>query len=216
MNTNQQQPLQPGQLPLSPSLTRQVWDNAGRIAPGLTTTTVLFLARYWNSQGAEHSVGDAALMIALSGGAAAAGWASSKGLNGDPVITATAWTASGALAVVACAAYSDSWALPLILYVLATAGIYTLAAREWRQDRRSRQAAASEYALRTMERRHDLAIAETRADADIRVAEENVNYAAALADAIAARQLLDPQSAVDAAEILKNSTPRPSHLRRVS
>ena len=215
MNTNQQ-PLQPGQIALSPGLARQVWDNAGRIAPGLTTATVLVLARIWNANGAEHSVGDAALMIALSGGAAAAGWASAKGLNGDPTITATAWTASGALAVVACAAYADGLALPFILWVLATAGVYTLAAREWRQDRRTREAAASEYALRHMERRHDLAIEETRADAQVRVAEENVAYANALADAIAARQLLDPQTAVDAAEILKNSTPRPSHLRRVS
>jgi hypothetical protein len=215
VNTNQQQPLQPGQIPLSPGLARQVWDNAGRIAPGVTTTTVLGLARIWNATGAEHSVGDAALMIALSGGAAAAGWASSRGLNGEPLITATAWTASGALAVVACAAYSDGMALPLILWVLATAGVYTLAARHWREDRRTRQAAASEYALRNMERRHDLAIEETRADSQIRVAEENVAYANALADAIAARHLLDPETAADAAEIIKQSTPRPAHLRRV-
>jgi len=155
------------------------------------------------------------LMIALSSGAAAAGWASSRGLNGDSLITATAWTASGALAVTACAAYSDGIALPLLLWVIVTAGVYTLAARNWREDRRSRQEAASEYALRHMERRHDLSIEETRATAQVRVAEENVAYAAALADAIAARQLLDPASAADAAEILKNST-SPSHLRRVS
>jgi hypothetical protein len=215
VNTNQQ-PLQPGQLALSPSLTRRLWDNAGRIAPGLTTGTVLVLARIWNANGAEHSVGDAALMIALPGGAAAAGWASAKGLNGDPTITATAWTASGALAVVACAAYADGMALPLILWVLATAGVYTLAAREWRQDRRTEKAAANTYALAHMERRHDLAIAETQADAQVRVAEENVNYANALAQAIIDRQLLDPDTAASAAEILKNSTPRPSHLRRVS
>lgn len=212
---NQQQ-LQPGQAPAPRTLGEWLWDTTPRLAPGITTTTVLALARIWNAEGANHSIGDAALMGALSLGAAAAGWISAKHLNGDSLITATAWTASGACAIVGVLGYTSSLALAALMWVLVTGGIYALAARNWREDKRAALAGQRRYELRHMERRHDLAIAETRAQADIRVAEENVNYANALADAIAARQLLDPTTAADAAEIIKNSTPRPTHLRRVS
>lgn len=46
---------------------------APKAAPALATSTVLILGRIWNANGAEHSVGNAALMVVLAAGAATAG-----------------------------------------------------------------------------------------------------------------------------------------------
>lgn len=46
---------------------------APKVAPALATSTVLILGRIWNANGAEHSVGNAALMVVLAAGAATAG-----------------------------------------------------------------------------------------------------------------------------------------------
>lgn len=37
-----------------------------KAAPALATSTVLILARIWNANGAEHSIGNAVLMTVLS------------------------------------------------------------------------------------------------------------------------------------------------------
>jgi hypothetical protein len=208
--TSQPQPLAPGQLPLPRTLRAQLRDLAPRLAPAITTTTVLALARIWNANGAEHSVGDAVLMTALSLGCAAAGVVSANGEHSDSLITAVGFTASGALALAGVAGYSAGLSLPLLLWVLATAGVYALAVRNWRQDKREATAAATTYALRSMERGTDLQIAAIGAQARIEVAREATAYAHQLAESILARQALDPATFTSAAEILQANAPVPA------
>ncbi|MGW7464264.1 hypothetical protein ACWGJT_06035 [Streptomyces xantholiticus] len=161
-----------------------------KAAPAVATSTVLILGRIWNANGAEHSVGNAALMVVLATGAAAAGAFASAGRRGDSVIAGTAFAASGGLALAGVAGYADGISLPLLLWALATAVAYGLAARYWRSDRRE----AAAFERRTIERREDHAHAERvealRAGAQIEVARESAAYATALAQALTARAAL--------------------------
>ncbi|MBT2369484.1 hypothetical protein J7E88_30465 [Streptomyces sp. ISL-10] len=161
-----------------------------KAAPAIATSTVLILGRIWNANGAEHSVGNAALMVVLATGAAAAGAFASAGRRGDSVIAGTAFAAAGGLALAGVAGYADGISLPLLLWALATAVAYGLAARYWRTDRRE----AVAYERRTIEHREDHAHAERiealRAGAQIEVARESAAYATALAQALTARAAL--------------------------
>ncbi|SEC35020.1 hypothetical protein [Streptomyces sp. KS_5] len=160
-----------------------------KAAPAIATTTVLALARIWNANGAEHSVGNAVLMTVLSAGAAAAGVCASSH-TGDSVLTGTAFAASGALAFAGVAGYADGLSLPLLLWSLATAGAYTLAARYWRHDRRE----TVSYERQTSERREEYAHIERvealRAGAQIEVARTGAAYAEQLAQALVTRATL--------------------------
>ncbi|GHG97414.1 hypothetical protein [Streptomyces lanatus] len=160
-----------------------------KAAPAIATTTVLALARIWNANGAEHSVGNAALMAALSLGAAAAGVVAGNA-TGDSVLVGTAFAASGALAFAGVAGYSDGLPLPLLLWSLATAGAYGLAARYWRTDRRETVA----YERQTSERREEYAHIERvetlRATTEIEVARTGAAYAEQLAQALVTRAAL--------------------------
>ncbi|MFG2194966.1 hypothetical protein [Streptomyces sp. NPDC048639] len=161
-----------------------------KAAPALATSTVLILARIWNANGAEHSLGNAVLMTALALGAAAAGACASIGSSGDGVLAGTAFAASGGLALAGVAGYADGLSLPLLLWALATAVAYGLAARYWRTDRRETTA----YERRTTERREEHAHVERietmRAHTQIEVAREASTYATALAEALTARATL--------------------------
>lgn len=161
-----------------------------KAAPVVATSTVLILGRIWNANGAEHSVGNAALMVVLATGAVAAGAFASAGRRGDSVIAGTAFAASGGLALAGVAGYADGISLPLLLWALATAVAYGLAARYWRTDRRE----AVAYERRTVERREDHAHVERvealRAGAQIEVARESAAYATALAQALTVRAAL--------------------------
>lgn len=126
-------------------------DLAPKAAPALATTTVLILGRMWNANGAEHSVGNAALMVVLATGAATAGAFASGGRSGDSVIAGTAFAASGGLALAGVAGYADGLSLPVLLWALATAVAYGLAARYWRTDRRETVA----HQRQTLGRRED-------------------------------------------------------------
>ncbi|MER5464088.1 hypothetical protein ABT010_26060 [Streptomyces sp. NPDC002668] len=163
---------------------------APKAAPALATSTVLILARIWNANGAEHSVGNAALMVVLATGAAAAGAFASAGRRGDSVIAGTAFTASGGLALAGVSGYADGISLPLLLWALATAIAYGLAARYWRTDRRDSVA----YERRAIERREEHAHVERvealRAGAQIEVARSGAAYAESLATALIARAAL--------------------------
>ncbi|WP_405869071.1 hypothetical protein [Streptomyces sp. NBC_00005] len=162
---------------------------APKAAPAIATTTVLALARIWNANGAEHSVGNAALMTVLSAGAAAAGVAAGNS-TGDSVLAGTAFAASGALAFAGVAGYADGLPLPLLLWSLATAGAYGLAARYWRKDRRETVA----YERQTSERREEYAHVERvetlRATTQIEVARTGAAYAEQLAAALVTRATL--------------------------
>ncbi|GAA1525820.1 hypothetical protein GCM10009730_38000 [Streptomyces albidochromogenes] len=161
-----------------------------KLAPAIATSTVLILGRIWNANGAEHSVGNATLMVVLATGAAAAGAFASAGRSGDGVLAGTCFAASGGLALAGVAGYADGWSLPLLLWALATAVAYGLAARHWRTDRRDTVA----YERQTTERRethaHTERVEALRAGAQIEVAREGAAYATALAQALTARATL--------------------------
>ena len=172
-----------------------------KAAPAIATSTVLILGRIWNANGAEHSTGNAALIVVLAAGAATAGAFASAGRNGDGVIAGTAFAASGGLALAGVAGYADGLSLPLLLWAIATAVAYGLAARYWRTDRRATVA----HERRTTERREDHAHTERvealRAGAQIEVARSGTHYAEQLATALLTRAALpgfDPQALADA------------------
>ncbi|WP_328674544.1 hypothetical protein OG905_21040 [Streptomyces sp. NBC_00322] len=170
---------------------------APKVAPALATSTVLILGRIWNANGAEHSVGNAALMVVLAAGAATAGAFASAGRAGDPVIAGTAFAASGGLALAGVAGYADGLSLPLLLWALATAVTYGIAARYWRTDRRATLAHHRHTAERREEHGHIERIEALRAGAQIEVARSGAAYAESLATALITRAALpgfDPKA----------------------
>ncbi|MEU9188624.1 hypothetical protein AB0D14_29625 [Streptomyces sp. NPDC048484] len=174
---------------------------APKAAPALATSTVLILGRIWNANGAEHSVGNAALMVVLAAGAATAGAFAAAGRAGDPVIAGTAFAASGGLALAGVAGYTDGLSLPLLLWVLATAITYGIAARHWRTDRRDTVAHHRHTAERREEHGHIERVEALRAGAQIEVARTGAAYAEQLATALISRAALpgfNPQAVTDA------------------
>ncbi|MFC9317422.1 hypothetical protein ACFTWR_24020 [Streptomyces nigra] len=163
---------------------------APKAAPALATSTVLILARIWNANGAEHSIGNAVLMTALSLGAAAAGVCASIGRSGDGVLAGTAFAASGGLALAGVAGYADGLSLPLLLWALATAIAYGLAARYWRTDRREHVAHERQTNTRREEHAHIERVEALRAGAQIEVARTGAAYAEQLAAALITRAAL--------------------------
>ncbi|MFF3878798.1 hypothetical protein [Streptomyces sp. NPDC001978] len=163
---------------------------APKAAPALATSTVLILARIWNANGAEHSVGNAVLMTALSLAAAAVGVCASLGRAGDSVIAGTAFAASGGLALAGVAGYADGLSLPLLLWVLATTVAYGLAARYWRTDRREHVAYERQTSVRREEHAHIERVEALRAGAQIEVARTGAAYAEQLAQALITRATL--------------------------
>ncbi|MBT2507518.1 hypothetical protein J7I98_16820 [Streptomyces sp. ISL-98] len=163
---------------------------APKAAPALATSTVLILGRIWNANGAEHSVGNAALMVVLAAGAATAGAFASAGRAGDPVTAGTAFAASGGLALAGVAGYADGLPLPLLLWVLVTATAYGIAARYWRTDRRDAVAYNRQTTVRREEHGHIERVEALRAGAQIEVARTGAAYAEQLASALIARAAL--------------------------
>ncbi|MFI9332950.1 hypothetical protein ACIGZJ_36120 [Kitasatospora sp. NPDC052868] len=182
-------PLVPAQPPQIMSLGAYAASRyGGRLFPALTTTTALILARVWNAQGAAGSWGDAALMIALASGATLYGIVSASKTHGDPILTAAAFGAGGSFALLGVAAYTESPALALIMWLVATAMVYALSARHWR--------AAAE---RAEQRYHELQMAQVHRFADVQVAQIQGNaqaqalaYGLMLAQAIEDRRAVDP------------------------
>ncbi|MFI5754640.1 hypothetical protein [Streptomyces sp. NPDC051569] len=163
---------------------------APKAAPVVATSTVLILGRIWNANGAEHSVGNAALMVVLAAGSAAAGAFASAGHSGDGILAGTAFATSGALALAGVAGYADGLPLPLLLWGIATAVSYGLAVRHWRTDRRDTVAFQRGTAMRHEEHAHVERVEALRAGAQIEVAREGAAYAQALANALTARAAL--------------------------
>ncbi|MFE0577776.1 hypothetical protein [Streptomyces sp. NPDC058874] len=168
-----------------------------KAAPAVATTTVLILGRIWNANGAEHSTGNAALMVVLAAGAATAGAFASAGRNGDGVLSGTAFAASGGLALAGVVGYADGLSLPLLLWAIATAITYGLAARYWRTDRRATVAHERHTSERREEHAHIERVEALRAGAQIEVARSGALYAEQLATALITRASLpgfDPQA----------------------
>lgn len=161
---------------------------APKVAPGVATSTVLILGRIWNANGAEHSLGNAALMVALAAGSAVAGTFAAAGRSGgDGVLAGTLFATSGSLALAGVAGYADGWSLPILLWAVATAVAYGLAARYWRTDRRDSVAYERGTTMRREEHAHVERVETIRGRTQIEVAREGGAYAAALAEAMTAR-----------------------------
>ncbi|MFI5803077.1 hypothetical protein [Streptomyces sp. NPDC051561] len=170
---------------------------APKAAPALATSTVLILGRIWNANGAEHSTGNAVLMVVLAAGAATAGAFASAGRTGDSVIAGTAFAVSGGCVLAGVAGYADGLPLPLLLWVLATAAAYGIAARYWRTDRRDTLAHDRHTSVRREEHGHIERVEALRAGAQIEVARSGAAYAEQLAIALLTRATLpgfDPQA----------------------
>ncbi|MFD8545784.1 hypothetical protein [Streptomyces sp. NPDC059649] len=161
-----------------------------KAAPAVATSTVLILARIWNANGAEHSVGNAALMTVLAAAAAAAGACASVGHAGDGVLAGTAFAASGGLALAGVAGYADGLSLPLVLWALATVIAYALAARYWRTDRRETVAHERHVSEQRETRAHIERVEALRAGAQIETARVGAAYADQLATALVTRAIL--------------------------
>ncbi|MGW2582208.1 hypothetical protein ACWCYZ_12860 [Streptomyces virginiae] len=174
---------------------------APKAAPAVATTTVLILGRIWNANGAEHSIGNAALMVVLAAGTAAAGAFSSGNQSGGSVIAGTAFAASGGLALAGVAGYADGLSLPVLLWALATAVAYGLAARYWRTDRRETVAHERQTSGRREDHAHVERVEALRAGAQIEVARSGAAYAEQLANALITRSGLpgfNPQAITNA------------------
>ncbi|MFE3901334.1 hypothetical protein ACFXPY_13530 [Streptomyces sp. NPDC059153] len=164
---------------------------APKVAPAVATSTVLILGRIWNANGAEHSVGNAALVVVLAAGAATAGAFAAAGQGGgDGVLAGTAFATSGSLALAGVAGYSDGLSLPILLWAVATAVAYGLAARYWRTDRRDTVAFERQITVRREEHEHAERLGLLRSRTLIEVARESTAYADALAQALTARATL--------------------------
>lgn len=162
-------------------------DAVPKVAPVIATSTVLALARLWNAHGAQHSIGDATLMGALSVGAAWAGNKLATGENGDATAAAIGFTAAGALATAGVAAYADGLPLPLLLWSVATVLSYVLVFRQARAERRERIAYERATETRRETQHHVETVEVIRARAQVETAREGAAYSAALAAAITAR-----------------------------
>lgn len=180
---------EPFTIPPGAPITYRHWAAglAPKAVPALATSTVLALARIWNANGAQHSIGDASVMGVLAIGAAFAGNALARGESGEPVAAAVGFTAAGTFALAGVAAYSDGLPLPLLLWSVATVLAYVLAYRHWRTDHRHTVA----YDRATIDRRESQRHVETveviRARAAVETARAGGEYAAALAAALTAR-----------------------------
>ncbi|MFD5792446.1 hypothetical protein ACFWIO_02740 [Streptomyces diastatochromogenes] len=161
---------------------------APKAGPAVATTTVLVLARIWNANGAEHSVGNAALMAVLATGAAAGG--TSLARAGEPTLAATSYAVSGSLALAGVAGYSDGLSLPLLLWALATVLAYCFAARHWRQDRREALNYERHVSERRQEHAHIERVETIRATTQIEVARTGTAYTEQLAQALITRAAL--------------------------
>ncbi|MFF4856575.1 hypothetical protein ACFY2N_16950 [Streptomyces rubiginosohelvolus] len=171
-------------------LTQRHWLThvAPKAAPAVATSTVLIIGRIWNANGAEHSVGNAALMVVLTAGAATAGAFASTGRGGgDGVLAGTAFATSGALALAGVSGYADGWSLPLLLWAVATVVAYGIAARYWRTDRRDRTAHERHTTVRREEHAHVERVEALRAGAQIETARAGAAYAEQLATALITR-----------------------------
>ncbi|MFF4228995.1 hypothetical protein [Streptomyces sp. NPDC001820] len=160
-----------------------------KAAPAIATSTVLILGRIWNANGAEHSTGNAALMVVLATGAAAAGAVAAAGQRGDSVLAGTAFAASGGLAFAGVAGYADGISLPILLWAVATAVAYGLAARYWRTDRRDTLAHERHMSEKREDHGHLERVEAMRSRTQIEVAREGAAYTTALAEAMTARAM---------------------------
>lgn len=177
------------------------------MVPIITTSTALALARIWHEQGAAHSIGDMTLMIALALGSFGAACVSAIHPHGDHVTTAVGFTACGAFALAAPVAYTESWALSGLLWLVATVLVYATSARHWRAARKAREAREHELALARLASATTVATATLTRDTQAQA----LAYALTLTRAVEQRVQLDPTT-YDPAALQRAGLPQlPGH-----
>ncbi|GHB75901.1 hypothetical protein GCM10010331_74690 [Streptomyces xanthochromogenes] len=179
------QPPAPGQMPAPKSPAEFLSEHRAYAGTTVAAGTLLTLARIWNAQGAEHSVGAAGLMLAFG---AASGYLAVKSdeETASAVFSSMALT-FGALSV---GVYSDPIAPALIIWIVAVIASSVLIARSRRDDRRVATQHAAEMAALKVDRSADITIAEIDANSRIEVARQQSAAAAAMEEAIAHRAAL--------------------------
>lgn len=195
-----QYPPAPGEMPAPRTPTTFLREHAAYATTAVSAGTLLTLARIWNEQGAEHSTGAAALMLAFGG---ASGFFAIR--LDDP--TAQTVFASGALTfgALSVATYSDPIAPALIIWAVALIASCVMISRSHREDHRVMRAHLNNVEVRNLERSADLAIAKVGAKASVDVAREQSALAAALEEARIHRAALDEDGDIDPMAMLRAS-----------
>ena len=184
------------QNPVSAPLVARVNPGAAfsRAVPGIATTAVLGLGRYWHAHGAAHSIGDAILAGGLTLGCTIAAAA----IDGAESATtrATALGLAGGCAAAGIVGYSGEMALPLLVWALATTAAYALARRTWRTERHGEIDHARRMEADRARYDHELQVEAIRAHSAELAAQYSVTAAAYQARALAA--VVGPQTAIPA------------------
>ena len=167
-----------------------------RALPGIATTGVLALGRYWHAHGAAHSIGDAI----LAGGLAAGCTIAATVVDGADSATtrATALGLAGGCAAAGIVGYSGEMALPLIIWALATTAAYALARRTWRTERNGQIEHDRRMDADRARYDHELQVEAIRAHALELQAQYSVTAAAYQAKALTA--VIGTQSAIPAVD----------------
>ncbi|HWU08459.1 MAG TPA: hypothetical protein VN520_19115 [Streptomyces sp.] len=193
-----QYPPAPGEMPAPKTPATFLREHAAYVTTAVSAGTLLTLARIWNEQGAEHSTGAAALMLAFGG---------ASGLFAvrldDP--TAQAVFASGAMTfgALSVGVYSDPIAPALIIWAVALIASCILIGRSHREDHRREKAHRYDMEARRLERGVDLSIAQLSAQARIEVAREQSAAVAAIEAAMAHRAALNNGGHIDPVAMLR-------------
>ncbi|WP_374778711.1 hypothetical protein OG756_42165 (plasmid) [Streptomyces sp. NBC_01310] len=188
----------PGEMPAPKTPATFLREHSAYATTAVSAGTLLTLARIWNEQGAQHSVGAAALMLAFGG---ASGLFAVR--LADP--TAQAVSAAGAMTfgALSVGVYADPIAPALIIWAVAVIASCVLIGRSHREDHRVQRAHLNDVQVRNLERSADLSIAKVEATAMVDAAREQSAAMAALEEARAHRSALDEYGAVDPMAMLR-------------
>jgi membrane protein implicated in regulation of membrane protease activity len=167
-----------------------------RALPGISTTAVLALGRYWHAHGAAHSIGDAILAGGLTFGCTIA----AAVVDGAESATtrATALGLAGGCAAAGIVGYSGEMALPLLVWALATTAAYALARRTWRTERHGQIEHERRMEVDRTRYGHELQVEAIRAHSAELAAQYSVTAAAYQAKALAA--VVGSRSAIPAVD----------------
>ncbi|QHC33914.1 hypothetical protein [Streptomyces sp. HF10] len=175
----------PGQMSAPTAPAAFLSEHRAYVGTTVAAGTLLTLARIWNAQGAEHSVGAAGLMLAFG---AASGYFAVK--NDEETASAVFSSMALTFGALSVGVYSDPIAPALIIWVVAVIASSVLIARSRRDDCRVATAHANEMAALQVDRSADITIAKIEAHAKIEVAREQSAAAAAIEEARAHRAAL--------------------------
>ncbi|WP_331733039.1 hypothetical protein OG495_37205 (plasmid) [Streptomyces longwoodensis] len=138
---------------------RWLWEHFGRIAPGLTTSSMSALAWSWGQAIPDGSAAPLWITGTLAALAGCAGCVAASKQHGDNETVRLSFGGAAVLAVAGVTAWTPDWQLATLLWAVCTAAVYAVCAPLWRSDHREVRAQA-----------HELAMEETRGANAARVA----------------------------------------------